>query len=175
MIPAGVLAPVAGLMMVTARITDPAMTPTVFNNWYSNVHVRDMINNKFSSIALRYVNYTAANTQPPVFTMASNYLALYDVPDIAFTSSAANMAKLPLNSDTFPDKTNPVMNWSQWNFTYWLPTQSFEGNSNATARSKYVIVAKVEPAAGGDDELDQFYRKQVLRLMTPPDVVSLTR
>jgi hypothetical protein len=156
------LAPIAGLMMVTSRITDPALSPTVFNKWYSDIHVRDMINNKFASIALRYTNYTLNSpSTSPSLSLSSQYLALYNVPDINFISVPGNMDKLPLASDMLPEKTKPITTWSAWNFTYWLPVQIFEGKAAATERPKYVVVVKIEPAQGGDDDLDQWYRKEV--------------
>ena len=156
-------AAVAGLMMVNARISNPVLTPEVFNNWYSNAHVRDMVNNKFASIALRYSNYTVGSggTAPAAFTLASNYLALYNVADVDFVTKPGNMDKLPLNHDSLPTKTQPVTTWSTWVFTYWLPQQTYEGNSTATARPKYAVVVKIEPTKGGEDDLDQWYRKEV--------------
>jgi hypothetical protein len=159
------LAPIAGLMMVAARITDPALSPAVFNAWYSDVHVRDMVTNNFASIALRYTNATAGSLSvTPSLTPASQYLALYNVPDVNFISAPGTMNKLPLNHDSLPDKTKPVMTWSSWTFTYWLPVQTFEGKSTATERSKYVLVVKVEPAKGADEDFDQWYRKEVCNL-----------
>lgn len=154
--------PIAGLMMVAAYITDPALSPTVFNNWYSNIHVRDMINNKFASIAIRYIACNSSSiSATPNFLPSSKYLALYNVPDIDFVNEPGNMDKLPLASDMLPDKTQPVMAWSSWDFTYWLHVQSYEGKSIATERSKFVVMNKIEPARGGEDDLDQWYRKEV--------------
>lgn len=155
------LAPIAGLMLVTAHISDPALSPAVFNKWYSDIHVRDMVNNKFASIALRYVNYAVnSSSTTPDFTPASKYLALYNVPDVNFISNPGTMDKLPLASDMLPDKNKPVTTWSTWTFTYWLPVQTFEGNSTATERPKYVLAVKMEPARGADDDMDQWYRKE---------------
>jgi len=155
-------AAVAGLMMVNARISNPVLTPEVFNKWYSDVHVRDMVANKFASIALRYSNYTlGSNGATPAFTVASNYLALYNTPDINFVSVPGNMEKLPLNHETLPTKTQPVTTWSSWVFTYWLPQQTYEGGGAATTRPKYALVVNIEPAKGGEDDLDQWYRKEV--------------
>ena len=152
-------------MMVTARITDNALKPDVFNKWYSDVHVRDMVTNNFATLAFRFANITAGAAQPanPAnFTSASHYLALYKVPDINFLTATPNaMSRLPLNHESLPDKSKPVTTWSAWTFTYWTPIQTFEGKSKATTRPKYVVMAKMEPAEGGDDELDQWYRKQV--------------
>ena len=152
----------AGLMMVNARISNPVLTPEIFNKWYSDIHVRDMVNNKFSSVALRYANYTVGSggVMAP-FTLASNYLALYNVADINFVTAPGNMDKLPLNHEMLPTKNQPVTTWSTWVFTYWLPQQTFEGNSTATTRPKYALVVKIEPAKGGEDDLDQWYRKEV--------------
>ena len=159
------LAPLtAGLMLVTARITDRALTPTVFNAWYSDVHVRDMVSNRFASIALRYTNFTSPSGGKPVDYLApnANYLALYNVPDVDFIAKPGTMDHLPLNHPSLPDKVNPVTKWSAWTFTYWVPIQTFEGkNTVATTRPKYAMVIKIEPAKGTDEDLDQWYRKEV--------------
>jgi len=162
MVAISLAAPVAGLMLVTSHISDPALSPAIFNKWYSDIHVRDMVNNNFSSVALRYANYTLnSHVASPTFTLASQYLALYNVPDINFINNPGTMSKLPLNSDMLPDKVRPVTTWSAWNFTYWLRMQSYEGNSTATERAKYVVMVRIEPAKGGDDELDQWYKNEV--------------
>src|SRR3569833_4361223 len=85
MVAISLAAPVAGRMLVTSHISDPALSPAIFNKWYSDIHVRDMVNNNFSSVALRYANYTLnSHVASPTFTLASQYLALYNVPDINF-------------------------------------------------------------------------------------------
>ncbi|KAH8893088.1 hypothetical protein GQ53DRAFT_805884 [Thozetella sp. PMI_491] len=157
-------AAVPGLMMVTAKISNPVLTPAVFNNWYSNIHVRDMVNNKFASLALRYTNYSIGQTVPieSTISLASHYLALYNVPDIHFLQVPGAMDHLPLAHESLPDKTRPVTTWSDWVFTYWLPLQTFEGTSNATAQPTYILVEKIEPAQGKDDDLDKWYRTEYL-------------
>ena len=154
------LAPIAGLMLVTAHITNPALSPAVFNKWYSDVHVKDMLDNKFASIALRYSNYTVGSAgATPTFTLASNYLALYNTPDINFVNVPGNMDKLPLTSPLLPDKNKSIMTWSEWKFTYWLPTQTFEGNSTATERPKYVLTYAIEPV--DDKDMEDWYQQEV--------------
>jgi hypothetical protein len=156
------LAPIAGLMMVTARISNPVLSPQVFNKWYSDIHVRDMVDNGFATVALRYSNYTANSTSAsPDFTVSTQYLALYNVPDVNFISNPGTMSKLPLNSDMLPDKSRPVTTWSTWNFSYWLPVQEFEGNGTTTGQAKFVLAAQIEPAQGGDEDLDKWYREEV--------------
>jgi hypothetical protein len=156
------LAPIAGLMMVNARITNPILKPEVFNKWYSEIHVRDMVNNNFATVAVRYSNYSADSASSSAdFTLSTQYLALYNVPDINFIGNAGNMNKLPLTSDMLPEKNRPVTTWSSWTFTYWLPLDSYEGKSNATERPKCVIVEKIEPSQGGDEELDRWYKEEV--------------
>jgi len=154
----------AGLMMVNSRITDPAMTPTVFNNWYSNVHLQDMVSNNFATVALRYSNYTVNSgppASPPAFPLSTNYLALYDVPDLSFLFNPSTAAALPLTDPTFPDPTQLIFTWSAWIFTFWVPTQVYEGLIPGFGRPKYVLVEKIEPAAGGDADLDKWYRTEV--------------
>ena len=166
MVAASSLATIAGLMMVNSRVTNPVLSPEIFNKWYTEIHVRDMVNNKFASIALRYANYTVGSgSASPTFTPSSQYLALYNVPDVNFISNPGTMSKLPLTSDMLPEKNKPVTTWSAWTFTYWLPVQVFEGNSSATERPKYVLVERIEPARGADDDLDQWYKKEARSLL----------
>jgi hypothetical protein len=144
------------------------MTPTVFNNWYSDVHVQAMVDNNFATVALRYSNYTSTGpsgpppAQPPNFPLSTNYLALYDVPDVNFFFNPETAAKLTLTSDTFPNPTDIIFAWSAWVFTFWLLMQVYEGKLPAPpTRPKYVLVEKIEPAAGGDANLDNWYRTEV--------------
>ena len=154
------LAPIAGLMLVTAHITNPALSPAVFNKWYSDVHVKDMLDNKFASIALRYANHTpGVPTVAGAVDASTQYLALYNVPDINFVSVPGNMDKLPLTSPLLPDKNKSIMTWSEWKFTYWLPTQTFEGNSTATERPKYVLTYAIEPV--DDKDMEDWYQQEV--------------
>jgi len=152
---------IPGLFLVTAHISNSVLTPAVFNKWYSEIHVRDMVNNGFATIALRYASHTANSPPPDLSSPSTQYLALYNVPDVNFISAPDTMSKLPLTSDMLPTKTQPVTTWSDWTFTYWLPVQTHEGNSTATERSKYVMVDKIEPLRGGDDALDRWYREEV--------------
>jgi hypothetical protein len=154
-----VLAPAvtSGLMLVTAYVNNPVLTPEVFNKWYSEVHVRDMVNNKFASIALRYTNYTVGSgTAAPAIVPASRYLALYNVPDVDFVTKPGTMDKLPLNHEMLPDKVNPVTKWSTWTFTYWLPQQAVEGKTAKEGRSKHVVMVQ-----GSDDGVESWFSKEV--------------
>lgn len=166
----------AGLMLVTARISSPLLTPAVFNTWYSDVHVRDMVTNGFASIALRYTNLTApisvsaASTVDPLAPNA-NYLALYNVPDVDFIAKPGTMDKLPLNYPSLPDARSPVTKWSTWSFTYWVPVQTVEGaNTTETGRPKYVLVLRMDPVAGRDTELEEWFHKEVCLILNagPP-------
>jgi len=155
-------APLTGLFMVLTRITNPAMTPEVFNKWYHEVHVRDILANNFATLGMRYGNYSM-NMAPQVknSSRSTEWLAVYKVPDFAAWNNSEAFAKTPLNHSSFPDPVKPVTTWTEFNTSFWLPVQTFEGKSKATARPKYVLMAKIEPPEGGDDDLDQWYRKQV--------------
>ena len=157
------LAVVPGLMMVTAKISNPILTPTVFNKWYSDIHVRDMVNNHFATLALRYTNYSLGETAPisGTISQSSHYLALYNVPDVHFLDVPGAMSHLPLNHEMLPDKNKPVTTWSDWIFTYWLPLSTYDGPSNATTRPTFAVVEQIEPAEGTDDDLDKWYRTEV--------------
>jgi hypothetical protein len=151
--------------MATARITNPNVTDAEFNDWYNTVLLPDFMINHNVSLALRYK--PVAN---PVRPQSRQYLALYKANGNVPTSWSNGVAWKGIQTqDIGPDDVTIQL-------TSWNPIQTFESLREKRAqvpdgRPKIAMVVKIEPKEGGDEELDEWYRKQVHGTEWPISVV----
>ena len=159
-------APVAGLLTTLMHITDPAMTPQVFNHWYEDVHIQEAISLNVSNLVLRYTNYTLGQPKEDnaSASYSTHYLGLWKLPNVYKWNDTEIRSRMPRESPLFPDggkEKKPVTTWVNTLTSIWQPIQRFEGKSKQNDTAKFVIVAKIEPAKGAEDELELWYRTQV--------------
>lgn len=152
--------PTAGLLMVLSKPTHPDLTPEVFNQWYSGPHIHDMIASNITDLVLRY-----KNTNP---TAKYPYLALYRLPDV---SKLADLGKVPTTSELLPGKVKgtkggaykDVMDLDMRTFRR---VQTFEGQIVLKGRGKALVAAGMEVRDGMEGELDDWYRRQHLDMLS---------
>jgi hypothetical protein len=93
-----IMCPTPGIIYALCRPTHPGLTDEIFNEWYNDVHLRDVVNTGLVDLALRYKSCNADSKYP--------YLAIYRVPDMTVLQSPEGMAKLmaiPTRHDSLPD------------------------------------------------------------------------
>jgi hypothetical protein len=144
------------LVMATARITNPNVTDAEFNNWYNTVLLLDFMTNHNVSLGLRY-KLVSARPQ------SRQYLALYKAHGDVPTNWTSNAKwDTPNAQDIGPDDVSIHL-------SSWKPIQTFEALREKrgrvpAGRPKIAMVVKIEAKEGGNEEVDEWYRKQVGRL-----------
>lgn len=150
------------LVMETARITNPSVSHEKFNKWYNTVYLPDFMTTHNASLAVRY-------KVAPGPTTSWQYLSLYKIHQ-ADKSSAIPKSNWD-NSKKSDIKPNDVVLES----TTWNQIQIFESlrekrGEVPNGRPKIAMVVKIEPREGGEEELEEWYRKQV-RIKGPANVL----
>ncbi|OCK75655.1 hypothetical protein K432DRAFT_429260 [Lepidopterella palustris CBS 459.81] len=150
--------PTPGLLFVPARITSPALTDSVFNSWYNSHHIPDVLAGNLADIALRFKSLDPTSKYP--------YLAVYRMPDVGFFADPKNMERIPMHHAMLPEGKR-CDEFADMPGKVYLPIQSFEGGRELGGeRGKVVFVVQLEPPEGGDEEIDEFYRKQHLDMLS---------
>jgi hypothetical protein len=155
-------APTPGLLWVTSRPTHPELTEKVFNDWYSNEHIQDLVKVGLADLVVRYKNANATAKWP--------YLAIYRLPDAAKLRDQKVMGSIAATSQLLPGKEKgskggaykDVMAMDSLAYSR---IQTFEGQIAKTGRGKALVTSAMEPANGTDADFDQWYRKQHLDML----------
>lgn len=85
-----------GLIYASSHITNPDLTPTVFNKWYNEHHINDILATNCVSHAARW---ECADKDPA--TAVDQYLATYRVPDLQ-SLQGAEFASIPMTHELLP-------------------------------------------------------------------------
>jgi len=153
----------AGLLTVMSSPNHPELTDKVFNDWYSNEHIQDMVKSTVTDLVVRYKNVNSSAQWP--------YLAIYRIPDVSKLSDQKIMGSVPATSKLLPGKEKGSKGgaWKEimkMETSAYLRTQTFEGQTPKTGRGKGLITSYMEPANGTDVEFDQWYRHQHLDMLS---------
>ncbi|OCL11910.1 hypothetical protein AOQ84DRAFT_313094 [Glonium stellatum] len=140
-----------GLLFVSTRISFPELTDEVYNKWYDSIHVVDVLKSGLADLALRF-----KNVDPEA---KKTYLAVYRVPDVSRLQDQAIKDQIPPTSDMLPG-SGDFNDLVELDIKAFVPIQAFEGQGMKKGRGKGLLTVLMEPAEGGDDELDEWYRKQ---------------
>ncbi|TKA62772.1 hypothetical protein B0A49_09097 [Cryomyces minteri] len=148
--------PTSGLLFATSKIKNPELSDDIYNKWYNDIHLPDVLATGCAPIALRYKNKNKDAKMP--------YLALYPLDDLALLESE-KFKNIPLTSDVLPGGGEAFENIEFAIRTY-LPIQKFEGQIEKSGRGNCIICVAMEPAEGTDEEFDEWYRKQHLDMLS---------
>lgn len=156
------MAPTAGLLYALSRPTHPDLNDNVFNSWYSNEHVHDMVKSGVTDLTVRYRNTKNSSVWP--------YLAIYRLPDVAKLQDAKVMGGVPATSSLLPGKTRGSTGGAYRDVIametrVYVRTQTFEGHSTKPGRGSGLATAAIQPANGTDADLDDWYRRQHLDML----------
>jgi hypothetical protein len=150
----------SGLLLVYSRPTHPELTESVFNEWYSDVHIHDMVKSGVTDLVLRYKNVNTTAQWP--------YLAVYRLPDPAKLADPAVMGSIPATSQLLPGKEKgtkggafkDIMAMDSKTFSR---IQTFEGQIKKSGRGKGLVTSAMEP--GNEADYDDWYRHQHLDML----------
>ncbi|KAF2471189.1 uncharacterized protein BDR25DRAFT_367930 [Lindgomyces ingoldianus] len=158
------------LMIATARVTNPNLTSSEFNNWYNSVLLPGFMENHNVSLSVRYKLIPPANVTVPK-APAWDYLTLYKAHPNVSSTSAAFMGRAVEGSGISFTKRDIGPNDVAIEITTWNPIQTFEGlrekkGQVPSGRPKVVVMVKIEPKEGGDNIVEEWYRKQHLDMLS---------
>ncbi|KAF2673790.1 hypothetical protein BT63DRAFT_166875 [Microthyrium microscopicum] len=147
-----------GLLFVASRPTHPELTEDVFNQWYNKEHLPNFINKNISDLAVRYKNTNTSAEYP--------YLAVYRI-DVEKLKNPLLLTGLTFTSQLLPGKTNGTKGGSfldvmKMDMRMYSRIQTFEGQTPEKSRGKGLITLAMEPTAGTEKEVDDWYRLQHL-------------
>jgi hypothetical protein len=148
--------PTAGLAVAKTNIKHPELTDETFNEWYTNEHIHHVVDSGLSDLAIRYKNLNPKAKY--------QYLAVYRVPDVAKFADEKLRASIKTDSQLLPGKEPGTkggtwMDVTEHDILAYETIQSFEAPNGQEGRGKGIVTVEVEP--GDDDDLDDWYRKQV--------------
>jgi hypothetical protein len=152
----------SGLLLVKSRPTHPELSDKVFNDWYTNEHIRDMVKSGLTDLTVRYRNVNSSATWP--------YLAIYRVPDVAKLQDPKVMGSVPPTSNLLPGKAKGSKGGVYGDVIamqaqVYIRSQTFDGQMKKAGRGKGLISVEMEPANGTDAEFDDWYRRQHLDML----------
>jgi hypothetical protein len=84
-----------GIFASLSKITDDSLSDDVFNKWYNEVHIPDVIETGCITKAYRYRNKNPNAERP--------YLAIYTCPDMSVIAGE-KMKGIPMTSDVLPGR-----------------------------------------------------------------------
>jgi hypothetical protein len=150
------LSNITTLVMATARITNPNLTHTEFNEWYNTALLPEYMKNHNSSLGLRY-KIVSGSARPPTW----DYVALYKNHE-----SAPSMETREHTRHDIGPKRDIGPNDVTIEFSSWKPIHTFESlrekrNQVPAGRAKIGMIVKIEPREGGEEELEEWYHNQV--------------
>lgn len=154
----------AGVVAVHARIVHPELSDDTFNDWYSNIHVREAYDAGLTELALRY-----RNTDPDA---SWRYLALYKSDDLGRMQDKERMAKVAPTHEMLPG-LEPGTNGGKWTDVteseVWIGVspELYEGPSQKNATPKGVLLVRLDAKNASEDEVRAFYRAKVTKMSFP--------
>lgn len=89
-----------GIFFVNSKITSDTLSPQVFNRWYQDVHIPDILATSGIKAAFRYLSTTPEVAERP-------YLAVYPVQDVAWVRSD-EFKSIPVHSDMLPNESKAI-------------------------------------------------------------------
>jgi hypothetical protein len=147
---------VTTLIMSTARIINPNITATEFKTWYDTVYLPEFMSRHNASLALRYDVDLQSGIQSKW-----DYLALFRTHEK--TSQALKSSDTGWSSNSAPrfGPSDVALELSFWTKIQTFNSLREKRGEVPPGRPNIVMVVKIEPKEGGEEELEDWYRKQV--------------
>ncbi|KAI1332537.1 hypothetical protein F5Y16DRAFT_118793 [Xylariaceae sp. FL0255] len=158
------MANASGLLFIVSHVRDPDKTPDeLYNRWLDEEVIPKVLNSGHVKLALRYKNVDPSAEIP--------YVALYPVDDWTFMGSP-DMRKLDEKCKSSSMlQTDDVFELIHFEMKPFEKIQTHEGyhhqNDPGHERGKSLLCVQMEPGEGQEEELDDWYRRHHL------DVISM--
>lgn len=110
-----------GIFFVNSKITSDTLSPQVFNRWYQDVHIPDILATSGIKKAIRYLSTTPEGAERP-------YLAVYPVQDVAWVRSD-EFKSIPVHSDMLPNESKAIFEIADFDSRVYVLLGKKEGES----------------------------------------------
>jgi hypothetical protein len=152
--------PPFGLLMVLSKPNHPELTEAVYNDWYSNEHIQDMVKSGLTDLVLRYKNVNVSAQYP--------YLAIYRLPDVRLLQDKKVMGAITPTSQKLPGKEKGSKGGAYQDVLSmetraYARIQTFEGQIEKKGRGKGLVISTQQP--GNEADYDDWYRRQHLDML----------
>ncbi|KAF2401682.1 hypothetical protein EJ06DRAFT_547970 [Trichodelitschia bisporula] len=144
-----------GLLIARSRITSPELSEDVFERWYNEVHIPDVLAVGTISAAYRFRNSNPAAEVP--------YLAVYTVPEFSKVDMG-KLGALPMAHEMLPGG-GTITDFVDIDSQFYKLTQEEAQKLSQDAYFPVLLSAAMEPAAGGEADFDAWYREEHLDQM----------
>ncbi|KAF2841918.1 hypothetical protein M501DRAFT_998124 [Patellaria atrata CBS 101060] len=130
----------------------PSLSHSNFNEWYDTVHLKDVLSPPGApTLGLRFKHIDPSAAFP--------YLALYPLEDLGYLQTDGPKT-IPMTHELLGE-SGEFSKEVDAELRVYVKIQELEGVDLKDGRPKAVVIVHLEPAEGGDEELDEWYRKQV--------------
>ena len=152
--------PPSGLLVVLSKPNHPELTEAVYNDWYSNEHIQDMVKSGLTDLVLRYKNVNHTSQWP--------YLAIYRLPDVRLLQDKKVMGAITPTSQKLPGKAKGSKGGAysdvlSMETRAYARIQTFEGQIEKKGRGKGLVLSTQQP--GNEADYDDWYRRQHLDML----------
>ncbi|KAF2662553.1 hypothetical protein K491DRAFT_686435 [Lophiostoma macrostomum CBS 122681] len=149
-----------GIMWVNS-VPKPQLEEKVFNQWYQEVHIPDIVNAKPGDGCVAAWRFKSQNPTRP-----RPYLALYAVPDMSFIQSP-EFGEVSQYHEMLPEG-GPSQKFVDFDTRFYRRTQTYEKEEEDNTGfvpqgiGRVVKSTAMQPAPGMSEELDRWYREEHL-------------
>ena len=151
--------PSPGLLFVSSKVIKDS--DELYNRFYNEEHLPDVLATGDTKLALRYKNTNPESKMP--------YLAIYPLDDAGYfqTDKLKKLKDDTRISKVYGDKDRGE--YIEFGLRPYEKIQTFEGfeqeQKSGKERGQTIVCVAMEPAEGGDDEFDEWYKKQHLDML----------
>lgn len=140
-----------GLVLALSRIYEPALSASLFDQWYDEVHIRDLLATGAIRTGLRWKTIDSTERQP--------YLTLYPLDRIDDLQTDAVRA-VPVHDKILPGPSHYIWDFVSYDARIYQHIQTHEPLGTMAGPADILIAVGLTPAPGTSDDLDAFYREE---------------
>ncbi|KIW08888.1 uncharacterized protein PV09_00810 [Verruconis gallopava] len=147
-----------GIFLSLSKITNnKLLSDDLFNKWYNEVHLVDVLATGAVTRAYRYRNKNPEAERP--------YLALYICPDMS-AIAGEKVKNIPMHSDLLPDGKS-IHELVNFDTRFYSTTQEFvKKELNQQDLFPVLMLAGMQPKDGAAEDMDKWYREEHLEQMS---------
>ncbi|KAF2265103.1 hypothetical protein CC78DRAFT_616242 [Lojkania enalia] len=157
-----------GIIWVSSRIVDPALTPKEFCTWYENTHIPEVTALPGVPRAERYEAMAIPSPSSESQKFLSDnapWLTVYSMPDIEYRNTSAFRG---LDGQSEPEESllENVFRHARFDTRFYEEMQVFEPAGPPVRPATLLISAALQPAVGTDADFEAWYRQEHLRALS---------
>lgn len=140
-----------GLVLALSKIYQPALSAGLFDKWYDEVHIRDLLATGAIKTGIRWKAIDPTESQP--------YLTLYPLDRIDDLQTDAVRA-VPVHNRMLPGPSNYIWDFVAYDARIYQHIQTHEEVGTKAGPAKILIAICLTPAPGTSDDMEAFYCKE---------------